>query len=453
MTRQDEWNSRLKAAESILSTIRQQSASASMKASRLPGAAPTSALLPVSSVPSAGDVVRAIGTDGQPAADTKEVGEAELAMFKLTRALEELQEARSTQPSNETLIALRQSVYEQVKATAMQSVQGAEKLVGLAGEDSAMAHAVNLSTVDAAAAAPAAPAAPDDHYWSTASAPYDRATNLMATNVTASVAVATAALAAEAVAPKAVLPWESMVVVPGVSPDLGGSDARLDAIARLDAHGEVHALVHDADSEATAPHVPTKAKVVLSETEEARVAAAEARAAAAEARAKVAEAEARADAAEARAVAAAAAAAADAEARARATTTDVKAGVVLTATQFAEEADPKARAMAVAQFAAEASAANARAKSSAKGMALLALPKAYTSLLGTVVVDGSQPAADGPHGTAIVATHSMPATDLVHSDEQRAAEVQRMTAGLKAEMEHRAADELTPATAVQLHSG
>ena len=459
-TRQDERNSRLKAAESILSTIRQQSASASMKASRLPGAAPTSALLPVSSVPSAGDVVRAIGTDGQPAADTKEVGEAELAMFKLTRALEELQEARSTQPSNETLIALRQSAYEQVKATAMQSVQGAEKLVGLAGEDSALAHAVNLSTVDAAAAAPAAPAAPDDHYWSTTTAPYDRATNLMAaTNVTASVAVATAAvanatatLAAEAIAPKAVLPWESMVVVPGVSPDLGGSDARLDAIARLDAHGEVHALVHDADSEATAPHVPTKAKVVLSETEEARVAAAEARAAAAEARAKVAEAEARADAAEARAVAAAAAAAADAEARARATTTDVKAGVVLTATQFAEEADAKARAMAVAQFAAEASAANARAKSSAKGMALLALPKAYTSLLGTVVVDGSQPAADGPHGTAIVATHSMPATDLVHSDEQRAAEVQRMTAGIKAEMEHRAADELTPATAVQLHS-
>merc|ERR1719272_2509605 len=86
------------------------------------------------------------------------------------------------------------------------------------------------------------------------------------------------------------------------------------------------------------------------------------------------------------------------------------------------------------------------------GMALLALPKAYTSLLGTVVVDGSQPAANGPHGTAIVATHSMPATDLVHSDEQRAAEVQRMTAGIKAEMEHRAADELTPATAVQLHS-
>merc|ERR1740130_1752837 len=315
MTRQDEWNSRLKAAESILSTIRQQSASASMKASRLPGAAPTSALLPVSSAPSAGDVVRAIGTDGQPAADTKEVGEAELAMFKLTRALEELQEARSTQPSNETLIALRQSAYEQVKATAMQSVQGAEKLVGLAGEDSALAHAVNLSTVDAAAAAPAAPAAPDDHYWSTTTAPYDRATNLMAaTNVTAAVANAavanaTATLAAEAVAPKAVLPWESMVVVPGVSPDLGGSDARLDAIARLDAHGEVHALEHDADSEATAPHVPTKAKVVLSETEEARVAAAEARAAAAEARAKVAEAEAR----------------ADAEARARATTTDVKA--------------------------------------------------------------------------------------------------------------------------------
>lgn len=128
-TRQDERNSRLKAAESILSTIRQQSASASMKASRLP--APSSALLPVPAVPSAGDAVRAIGTG---AVDTKEVGEAELAMFKLTRALEELQEARSTQPNNETLIALRQSVYEQVKATAMQSVQGAEKLVGLAGE-------------------------------------------------------------------------------------------------------------------------------------------------------------------------------------------------------------------------------------------------------------------------------------------------------------------------------
>merc|ERR1719424_2426302 len=250
----------------------------------------------------------------------------------------------------------------------MQSVQGAEKLVGLAGEDSLMAHALNLSTVGAAAAAPAAPAAPEDHYWSTATAPYDRATSLVATNVTATAAVATAAvatatatLAAEPVAPQVVLPWESVVVVPGVSPTLGGSDARLDAIARLDAHGEVHTLVHDADSEATAPHVPTKAKVVLSETEEARVAAAEARAAAAEARAK-------------------------------ATTTDVKAGVVLSATQFAEEADAKARAMAVAQFAAEASAANARAKSSAKGMALLALPKAYTSLLGTVLVDGAQPA-------------------------------------------------------------
>merc|ERR1719424_169748 len=341
----------------------------------------------------------------------------------------------------------------------MQSVQGAEKLVGLAGEDSLMAHALNLSTVGAAAAAPAAPAAPEDHYWSTATAPYDRATSLVATNVTATAAVATAAvatatatLAAEPVAPQVVLPWESVVVVPGVSPTLGGSDARLDAIARLDAHGEVHTLVHDADSEATAPHVPTKAKVVLSETEEARVAAAEARAAAAEARAKVAEAEARADAAEARAQAAAVAASADAEARARATTTDVKAGVVLSASQFAAEADAKARAMAVAQFAAEASAANARAKSSAKGMALLALPKAYTSLLGTVLVDGAQPAADGPHGTAIVATHSMPATDLVHSDAQRAAEVQRMTAGIKAEMEYRAADELTPASAVQLHS-
>ena len=248
-TRQDERNSRLKAAESILSTIRQQSASASMKASRLPAAAPSSTLLPVPAVPSAGDVVRAIGAGGEPAVDTKEVGEAELAMFKLTRALEELQEARSTQPNNETLIALRQGVYEQVKATAMQSVQGAEKLVGLAGEDS-----------------PTTRAAPDDHYWSTATASYDRATNLVATNnVTATAAVATAAvaaaavanatatLAAESVAPKVALPWESVVVMPGVTPTLGGSDARLDAIARLDARGEVHALVRDADSEATAP--------------------------------------------------------------------------------------------------------------------------------------------------------------------------------------------------------
>ena len=56
--------------------------------------------------------------------------------------------------------------------------------------------------------------------------------------------------------------------------------------------------------------------------------------------------------------------------------------------------------------------------------------KAYTSLLGTVVVDGAAQPADGPHGTAIVATHAMPATDLAHSDAQRAAEVQRIGVGL-----------------------
>ena len=328
-TRQDERNSRLKAAENILSTIRQQSASASMKASRLPTAVPAA--------PSAGDVVRAIGTSGDPAVDTKEVGEAELAMFKLTRALEELQEARSTQPNNETLIALRQSAYDQVKAAAMESVQGAEKLVGLAGEAGPISHAVNLSTVDAAAAAPAAPA-PDEHWWSPATAPYDRATNLYAANATATAAVAADAVVNASAALAA-------VSVPGVSPTLDGSDARLDAIARLEAHG----LVRGAGAEAAAPQAAAQAKSALNETEAARVAAAEARAAAAEARAKVAEAEARADAAEARAQAAAVAASADAEARAKATTTDVKAGVVLSATQFAEEADAKARAKAVAQ--------------------------------------------------------------------------------------------------------